>query len=634
MKRLRHPLLVSAALVLLVFGSILALQRAGKFQAGELEIYDYLLAHRPPVQAEDPRIVIVTQTEASTEKYDFPLSDKRLSDLLEKIEVQNPRAIGVDLYRDVPVPRDHSGEATLNKTLDDHPNIIWVFLSTQSGQPGVKPPAHLKESLDRIGYNDWAFDENATVRRGGVFLSDPQGNTFQSFAVLLTNLYLAGETPPITFSMKDDVVLLGDRPIRRFLSNDGGYVGADNGGYQFLLDFAGPRAFTTIPLIEVLEGRTPPDFFRDRIVLIGSTDESTNDFFRTPLKLRESGVLIHAHSINQLLRLAVGRDLTPVTPPFTWGILGCFCLLGGLLAYTIRSPWLLVPFLTGIACVLWLINGRCFAHSIWLPLIPPMSGLLVSAGLVTAYMAWLEHSHRHALMNIFQRNVSRRIADDLWDRREEFSKGGRPVAQKITATVLFTDLKGFTTISEKLDPPQLFETLSHYTGLMARQVESHGGVVLTFTGDGLMAVFGAPVPSRTEEEINRHAIGAVRCALGMDRVLELFNAERAARGEAPMAMRVGILTGPVVAGSAGDADRLEYTILGDTVNTASRLESFDKEKGFEPPTNCRILVGEPTLQRIGSGFDSLFIDTISLKGKAEKTTIYRILRETSPVSSL
>ena len=634
MKRLRHPLLVSAALVLLVFGSILALQKAGKFQAGELEIYDYLLAHRAPVQAEDPRIVIVTQTEASLQKYDFPLPDKLLSEVLEKIEAQNPRAIGVDLYRDAPVPRDNQlGKAALNKTLDDHPNIIWVFLANRTNQTGVKPPPHLEKLLDRIGYNDWAFDENATVRRGGVFLSDPQGNTFQSFAVLLTNRYLAGENPPV-FSMKDDVVFLGDKPIRRFLSNDGGYVEADDGGYQFLLDFAGPRAFTTIPLIDVLEGRTQPDFFRDRIVLIGSNDESTNDFFRTPLKLREPGVLIHAHSINQLLRLAVGRDFTPITPPFTWGILGFFCLLGGLLAYTIRSPWLLVPLLAAIACVLWLTIEKCFAHGIWLPLIPPTSGLLISAGLVTAYMAWLERSHRHALMNIFQRNVSRRIADELWDRREEFSKGGRPVAQKIIATVLFTDLKGFTTISEKLDPPQLFETLSHYTGLMARQVESHGGVVLKFTGDGLMAVFGAPVPSRTEEEINRHAIGAVRCALGMDRVLEIFNAERAARGEAPMAMRVGILTGPVVAGSAGDADRLEYTILGDTVNTASRLESFDKEKGFDPPTNCRILVGEPTLHRIGSGFDSLFIDTISLKGKAEKTTIYRILRETSPVSSL
>ena len=304
-----------------------------------------------------------------------------------------------------------------------------------------------------------------------------------------------------------------------------------------------------------------------------------------------------------------------------------FCVIGGAAAYGVRSPWQLVPLLGVLGWLTWASTVYAFDHSLWIPAYPPLLGMVLSAGLVTIYVAYLESTDRLQLMDIFKRNVSRDVAQSLWDQRSEFARHGRPTPQKLIATVLFTDLKDFTTFSENLDPPSLLEWLNSYMSLMAEQVDQHGGVVMKYMGDALMAVFGVPRAAQDR--------GGIQCRCRQRRPLrpghagrlEKFNAEQAAKGKPPTSMRVGIFTGSLVAGCMGSADRLEYSTLGDTVNTAARLESFDKEKGMEPPTHCRILIGEPTLSRIGSTFATLKIDTIRMKGKTETTTVYRVLHE-------
>lgn len=238
-------------------------------------------------------------------------------------------------------------------------------------------------------------------------------------------------------------------------------------------------------------------------------------------------------------------------------------------------------------------------------------------------------------MHLYSRHVSKEIAESVWENRDSFLAGGRPLAQKVVVTVLFTDLKGFSTISEKMDPAHLYEWLNGYLGTMAGVIQESGGVLKQFTGDGILALFGVPVPHTTVAEQSKDAAAAVRCALGMGRKLVEISKAWEQEGLPMVSMRAGIFTGEVAAGSIGSDDRFEYAVIGDAVNTASRLESYDKT--FADPdklaNRCRILIGAPTHALLGDQFISKEIGLLEVKGKANKVPVFQILGERAGESS-
>jgi adenylate cyclase len=189
----------------------------------------------------------------------------------------------------------------------------------------------------------------------------------------------------------------------------------------------------------------------------------------------------------------------------------------------------------------------------------------------------------------------------------------------LDATVLVSDLRGFTTMSEELPPADVFELLNEIQGAFARAVRNEGGIVDKFLGDGMLAVFGAPEP------VDDHALRAVEAAIGMRRELETVNAKRAKRGQADLRMGIGIHSGPVVAGCLGSGARLEFTVIGDTVNTASRIESLTKEHQVE------VLVSEATYERIaeqsGTGELAIFrrVGEVAVRGRAHGLVVHTLL---------
>ena len=242
----------------------------------------------------------------------------------------------------------------------------------------------------------------------------------------------------------------------------------------------------------------------------------------------------------------------------------------------------------------------------------------------TAIEQGREKVQRAALMKLFSAHVSPEVAESLWENREQFLDGGRPRPQKLSATILFTDLQGFTSVSEKQDPQVLMDWLNTYMEALATKVMEHHGVVDNYIGDAIKADFGVPVARTNEAEISMDAYNAVNCALAMEQEVITLNAQMAERGLPTLRMRVGINTGPVVAGSLGSSDRLKYTTLGDTVNIASRLESYDKDLvipqlGDSP---CRIIISENTNQHIQGKFEIYPVGEISLKGKNSKVMAY------------
>ena len=227
------------------------------------------------------------------------------------------------------------------------------------------------------------------------------------------------------------------------------------------------------------------------------------------------------------------------------------------------------------------------------------------------------------LSRLISSYVSPEVADSIWKRREEFLSNGRPRPQKLTVTVLFSDLRGYTSLSEQMEPRLLVDWLNTYMESMAGLIMNHGGVIDDYAGDGIKANFGVPIPRNNQLEISQDAINAVNCALAMEEEIQRLNNTWRDLELPNTRIRIGIFTGPVVAAALGSTKRLKYTTIGDTVNIAARLESFDKEFGKE--SFCRILVGESTHHYLDEKFRTDQIGEVSLKGKEKKVNIYHVL---------
>jgi adenylate cyclase len=623
MKRLRrafrNPPVASLMLGIGVFVFIAGAREFGLLQSAEFLAYDKFLTWRAGPETTDPRIIIVEITENDIAKYDFPIPDDLLAKLLETIATAKPAAIGLDIYRDVAVPRDGSHLAELNRVLRQNQNIVGIFKFGDPENP-VKvafPPA-LADTWERYGFNDFPFELGA-VRRGFLFLWDNQDHVYPSFA-----LTLASQTG-VVGKQEGSQFHIGKAIFPRFRANDGGYIRAQDGGHQFLLDFKSPRKFVTYSLDDVLSNRVNDQAWRGKIVLIGEGAESAHDFETTPLQQSVPGVELHAQVLNQLLRAAEHSE----KPTTSWGEpmeltwIFVWCILGGAVGFFIRRPLLLLAACcsaaAGLAAICWI----AFARDFWLPFVPAFGGNLAAAAIVTGYMRYQERKDREMLMRLFSQNVSPAIAESIWTHREEFMEGHRPHPQKLTATVLFTDFRNFATIAEKLQPADAMNWVNEYLEALARQVERHGGVIDKYMGDAIMAVFGFPLGLTARADTQKDAFNAVSCALDMGAELRRLNDAWQTRGRPPVQVRIGICSGPAVAGCIGTSDRLEFTLIGDTVNTAERLQSFDKDYASADP--CRILIGQSTFELLDGKFATKVVQSIKLKGKEEPTTIYRVL---------
>ena len=629
----RSSILIAGLVAVLVSAAVLGARSLGLLEAVELVAYDAYIRLRPSGPAPDARIALVTVTERDVLANGWPLSDDVLARAIEVVARHQPRAIGLDIYRDVTVT---PGTQKLEAVLAAEPRVIAVMKFAEGGSSGVRPPRVLRDT-EQVGFNDILVDPGGVVRRGLLFLDDGTAPSY-SFALRLALLYLQAQgVAPEADPHNPSLLQLGRVTIRPLDSHDGGYVGADARGYQFLLDFKGARQpYNTVELASLLAGSFDPGLFRDRIVLIGVAAESIKDDFYTPLsrglKAGQSmpGLVIHAQIASQLLRMGLAGEapmaVLPEWQKWLWVLL--WSVGGALVGLRVPSPWRFALAAAGSLVGLGAFDFLAFLAGRWIPLVPPALGWLSAAGLVTAYMSHRETVQRTLLMQLFSRHVSREVAEAIWRQRDQFLDGGRPRPEQLVVTVLFTDLTGFTTVSEKYTPEALLEWLNEYMGAMTREVSHYGGVIRQYAGDAIVAMFGIPVPRQTQAEIDQDARNAVHCALAMETALRELNRRWRSEGRHTTGMRVGIFTGPVVAGTLGSAERSEYVAVGDTVNTASRLESFDKEL-LAPDADTRpvrILIGEPTFERLGAGFETERVGDVSLKGKEHRVSVYRVIR--------
>jgi adenylate cyclase len=633
------PLMISSLIVVMVFLATTVIWRTGRLQFLEFQTYDFLIRHQPKAPDTGP-IVLVEMTEADihSPSLDWPIYDTKLAELLGKLEADKPAVIGLDIWRDIPVPKSGVGITNFNRVLQTYSNIVAIFTLG-----GISEPQILKRNSDRIAFNDNLIVDDSVdqtipkVRRSALFYNAPSGENFDSLPFHLASIYLQGKGISAEADPDDAKAMrLGKSRLRPLQPTDGSYVGATTDGFQMLLDFKCPENFTRFSFMDALSGQISPGALQDKIVIVGLNTQSVFDRSVTPLHRDHLGIEMQAMITNQLLRMAQNgeqplrfwSDWTEYAWIFFW------CLAGGAVAYFIRSSWgfalAAVLSLAALAGIVW----SAFAHGSWIPSVTPALGFIPSAALVVSYVSAHERTMRNVLMKLYSRHVSKEIAESVWENRDSFLDGGRPRAQKLVVTVLFTDLKGFSTISEKMEPARLYEWLNGYLGAMAQVIQIHGGVLKQFTGDGILALFGVPVPQKSIEAQSEEAVAAVQCALDMGRQLTELSKQWHIDGLPAVSMRAGIHTGEVAAGSVGSDDRFEYAVIGDVVNTASRLESYDKT--FADPdklaNRCRILIGAPTHDLLGKKFESKEIGLLEVKGKANKVPVFQILGERGDAS--
>jgi adenylate cyclase len=384
-------------------------------------------------------------------------------------------------------------------------------------------------------------------------------------------------------------------------------------GDEMLLNARGPAGtFRTCPVLDLVRGRLGPEVLADKIVLLGYTHLG-NDNVRSPFG-RGAGVEIHATAIDNLLR----GD--PLRRADAWADALLVFLLAGLVGLLywprlgLRLGWQL-----GLSLLLLLgaLGGGqlLFARArLWLAAAGPLLAfaLASASGLALAYLG--EGLKRRQVRRTFAHYLSDQVIERLLAHPENLRPGG----ERRVLSVLFSDIRGFTTLAEGLEPEVLTELLNGYLTPMTDLVLRNEGLLDKYIGDALMAVFGAPVP------LPEHAAAACTTALEMGAALEVLRPTWRALGLDGPEIGVGINTGPMSVGNMGSARRFDYTVVGDHVNLASRLEGLNKVFG------TRILVSESTRQAAGEGFTFREVARVAVKGRREAVRVFELVKPGAP----
>jgi adenylate cyclase len=377
------------------------------------------------------------------------------------------------------------------------------------------------------------------------------------------------------------------------------------------IDFAGPPGTVkTYSYSDVLDGRVPASAFRNRLVMVGPSAPSLQDIHATSVggTSEMSGAEIQANVAETALHGFPLRSLGR-----TWDIL--FIVLGALFApfVALRLRGWHAPAVALVVGALFAVAAQlAFDHGRVMLLIYPLAALALSTVGVLGVEYVLEAFERVRTHDAFSRFVPATVVDQVLTRTDgKLRLGG----ERVVGTVMFTDLRGFTTFSENLPAEQVIDLLNAYLSEISEAVLQHGGTLITYLGDGLMAIFGAPLPQSDHAD---RALAAAREML--ETRLPRFNESLRAQGfDRGFKMGIGINTGEFMSGNVGSEQRLEYTAIGDPINTASRIEGMTKGSPYA------LFVAESTIDALtGPKDDVVYVDEMGVRGRTQTIRLWTL----------
>lgn len=596
--RPRVLLILLTAIVLLAAALAAAAPRVTTpLERLDLTIHDLAMRLRGN-QPVHPDIVIVAIDDFSFNwtGYQWPWPRAYLAEIVDWLNQAGARVIGLDVFLFESDP-DPQGDAALARALDEAQasvSVTQIYRVPSLSTVTLKLPlAAYRNSLDGFGVTAIVLDEDAVARSIQAYDSY-QGKTYPHWAFEAARQY-KGIEAPASFS-----------PFG--LTFDGREIPLQAG--QFLVDFRGPPGtYPTYSAARVPLGDYPAEAFRGKIVLIGATSVTLQDVYPTPFsaQMRTPGVEVIANAIDNLLAGNILRAL----PPWV-NLLGI--LLAALLAALIvrtQRPGRTLALLAALMAAYTIVYYLVFLWlRVFLPFIGPQAMLFLGVILPTVERAISEEVEKRRLHGLFARFLSPEMVDQLVATQDINS-----LNKRACLTILFSDIRGFTTLSEKLTPEEVVALLNPYLEAMTAIVHKHGGTVDKYEGDAIVAFFGEPVPYPD------HALRAVRTAVEMLASLGELRETWKAQGRLPERFEIGIglNTGEVFVGLLGSAQRINYTVIGDAANLAARLQ--DQTKALAWP----ILVNESTAEMVSEEFDLELAAETLVKGKAEPVRIFKVL---------
>jgi adenylate cyclase len=381
------------------------------------------------------------------------------------------------------------------------------------------------------------------------------------------------------------------------------------------IDFVGPPE--TIPHVsysKVLMGKVPPSFFRGKVVVIGASAPSLQDVHDVATGSNMPGPELQANAISTAMR---GFPLRSTSRALTVGLIFLLGLVAP--AASLRSSLRVAIGLSLGAAALYLVLVQVlFNHGVIIPFVYPFQALALSTVGTLGVHYLMEAYERERVRDVFSRFVPEQVVDQVLERTDgDLRLGG----VRLDATIMFSDLRGFTTFAETLPAEKTIEVLNHYLGSMSDAILANDGTLVAYMGDGIMAVFGAPI------ERPDHADNALAAAHEMLSVrLPQFNEWMRGQGIGDgFQMGIGLNTGPIMSGNVGSERRLEYTTIGDTTNTASRIEGMTKG------TPHSLFVAESTKDALvnGNGPELIFYDELDVRGKQAKIRLWTLASDDS-----
>lgn len=513
-----------------------------------------------------------------------------------------PVVMGYAFHNDKP-----AGATTLPPGLDAAEwGLSQVRAQSYPGYSGLLP--ELAAQAAGAGHLNPLRDEDGVTRRVPL-LVEYQGRYYPALSVAVVQ------------------ALTGAPKVGVVVSNYGGSKGQiekiDLAGIEVPVDAAlnalvpyrgASHSFTYVSASDVLQGRVPVAQLKDRIVLIGTSATGLADLVTTPVGVSFPGVEVHANLITGMLD---GRVVH--APAYAQGVemlsvlvLGLLMVLGGA---CLKPAYAIGVFVLALAATLAMNIGLLMGQQLMLPLAAPLACLVVAFVFQMAYGFFIEARGKRQISELFASYVPPELVQIMSQDPQSFTMA--PVERELT--VLFADVRDFTSISEHLSPEALSELINAYLTAMSEVIrDGHQGTLDKYIGDAVMAFWGAPVPNAD------HAQDAVRAALAMQGAAQRLNQEFIRKGWPQLSIGVGLNTGPMRVGDMGSKIRRAYTVMGDSVNLGARLEGLTKLYGVG------ILIGEDTCSQL-PGWTCREVDRVRVKGKDRAVAIFEPVGLTSDV---
>ncbi len=614
-------------LIVAITLSLLHLTAFRLFDILELKILDLQFALRGPIKP-GPETVIAAIDEKSISKLGrFPWPRSTWGRIVDRLTEEGAKVIVFDVF--FTEPENVASDDLFQKAVRESGRVILPMVFDLQG--AFAETGFTDQEVDFMlpsAYSVMRNPEQDNIPDAKLVL--PTMMRFSTAAKTMAHINMSPDSDGtlrwemLALKYRDDYYapiglqaarLYRDLPLERMVLDFSGSVSLGDtviptDGYgRMLINYRGPnKTFPMYSLSDLLDRTLPAGTFQNKIVLIGATAIGIYDLRVTPYSTNMAGIEKHASVVDNILQ----GDFLRRGGNFDLPLVFLFSIVLGILLPRLGAKagaLLFLGLLGGYsAVVFWLFASQ----GIWFGWVYPASALFFGYTSQTSYRFFTEERRARDIRKMFSSYVSKRIVDELIRDPSKMKLGG----DRKELTVLFSDIRGFTTFSEKHQPEEVVSQLNEYLGAMTHIVFEHEGTLDKFVGDAVMAFWGAPLDQPD------HAERCVKCALAMIAKLKELQEQWAAEGKHVIDIGVGINSGDMIVGNMGaEGKKMDFTVIGDNVNLAARVEGLTRQH------NCHIIITEFTHAKVKDVVQTQELGAVTVKGKQKPVVMYSVLSE-------